>query len=194
MADPADRPQVIRSLVAAFAADPVVRHLFPDDATYPRYAAAFFGHLFDKRVPHGTVWTVGRGAAVAMWDAPAGPTPAARTAPAGTVPAGTVLDALPADARARLDAYDAAIHAALPTTPHWYLGVLGTHPEHAGRRLGRAVMAAGLRRAAADGLPAYLETSNPANVEIYRRAGWTVERAVTAGPVTAWIMRWPVSG
>ena len=50
-------------------------------------------------------------------------------------------------------------------------------------------MAEGLRRAAADGLPAVLETSNPANVEVYRRAGWEVVLVVPVGPLTVWIMR-----
>lgn len=180
MATTADRGRVIGSLVAAFANDPVLRYLFPDDATYPRYAAAFFGHLFDKRVRQATIWTIGQGASVAMWDAPA----------AGDGPPDDTLAAqLPADELARVNAYDEAVHAALPSTPFWYLGVLGTHPDHTGRRWGHAVMEAGLRRAAADGLPAILETSNPANVEVYRRAGWEVVLVVTAEPLTIWIMQ-----
>jgi ribosomal protein S18 acetylase RimI-like enzyme len=182
VATPADRGQAIGSLVAAFANDPVLRHLFPDDATYPQYAAAFFGHLYDKRVGQGTIWTIGGGASIAMWDAPA-----AKHEPPGD----TLAAQLPADVLARVNAYEEAVHAALPTTPFWYLGVLGTHPDYAGRRWGHALMAAGLRRAAADGLPAILETSNPANVEVYRRAGWEVERVVTAKPLTIWIMQQP---
>ncbi|HEX8630050.1 MAG TPA: GNAT family N-acetyltransferase [Catenuloplanes sp.] len=182
VATPADREPAIATLVAAFAADPVLRYLFPDEAGYPRHAAAFFGQLFDKRVHHGTIWTVAAGASVAMWDAPtAGEEP----------PDDTLAGQLPADAMARVTAYDAAVHAALPGAPFWYLGVLGTHPDHAGRRWGHAVMAAGLRRASAEGLPAVLETSNPANVEVYRRAGWQVERVVTVDPLTIWIMRRP---
>lgn len=180
IASSSDRPRVLGSLVAAFAADPVLRHLFPDDATYPRYAAAFFGHLFDKRVERGTIWTVGQGASVAMWDAPA-----EVAAPAED----TLADQLPADALARVHAYDEAVHAALPAGPFWYLGVLGTHPDHAGRRWGHAVMAAGLRRAADDGLPAVLETSNPGNVEVYRRAGFDVVQEVKADPLQIWIMQ-----
>jgi ribosomal protein S18 acetylase RimI-like enzyme len=95
---------------------------------------------------------------------------------------------LPAGALARVRAYDDAVHAALPAYPHWYLGVLGTHPESAGRRWGHAVMNAGLRRAAADGLPAILETSNSANVEMYRRAGWQVAHTLT-DPLPIWIMQ-----
>lgn len=180
MATPEDRGRAIRSLVAAFTNDPVLRYLFPDDATYPQYAAGFFGYLFDKRVHRETIWTIGHGASVAMWDAPA----------AGD---GSLDDALaaqfPADVLARLSVYDEAVRGVLPSTPFWYLGVLGTHPDHAGRRWGHAVMGAGLRRAAADGLPAILETSNPANVEVYRRAGWEVAFVVTVEPLTIWVMQ-----
>jgi hypothetical protein len=94
----------------------------------------------------------------------------------------------------RMKAYNKAVYAAMPSTPYWYLGVLGTRPDRAGRRLGRAVMAAGLRRAAADGLPAILETSNPANVEVYRRAGWEVDVVVKAEPLTIWIMQQKPTG
>lgn len=50
-------------------------------------------------------------------------------------------------------------------------------------------MGAGLRRAAAEGVPAILETSNPANVEVYRCAGSEVALVVTAEPLTIWIMQ-----
>ncbi|WP_262283288.1 N-acetyltransferase [Micromonospora sp. MA102] len=181
VATPADRERVVDSLVAAFAADPVLTHLFPDPASYPRHAAAFFGHLFDKRVGRNTVWTIGGGASVAIWEPPNGAEPE---------PADPLAAHLPADALARVRAYDEAVHAALPAGPFWYLGVLGTHPDSTGRRWGHAVMRAGLRRAAADGLPAVLETSNPANVEVYRRAGWQVVGQVPE-PLPTWIMRQP---
>nr|WP_238342505.1 GNAT family N-acetyltransferase [Actinopolymorpha rutila] len=125
-----------------------------------------------------------------MWQPPstgAGSADSADSADS-TDPTGDGLDArLPAEVRARVRAYDEAVHAALPTTPFWYLGVLGTHPDSAGRGFGHAVMNAGLRRAAKDGLPAVLETSNPANVEMYRRAGWQVARTVEE-PLPIWVM------
>jgi ribosomal protein S18 acetylase RimI-like enzyme len=175
----ADRAWVVRSLVAAFPKDPVLRYLFPDEGTYPQYAAVFFGHLFDKRVQKRTIWTIERGASTAIWEPPT----------AGNASSDDDVSAqLPADALARVRCYDRAVHAALPTSPFWYLGVLGTHPHRAGRRWGHAVMSAGLRRAAADGLPAVLETSNPANVEVYRRAGWQVVGTLTE-PLPIWVMQ-----
>ncbi|MET8092034.1 GNAT family N-acetyltransferase [Micromonospora sp. NPDC005220] len=187
IATPADRDAVVGSLVAAFVKDPVLRYLFPDEETYPRYAAAFFGHLFDKRVHRSSIWTIGGGASVAIWEPPAGQ-PAAGAAPAH----GSSEDPYPADVLARVQGYDDVVHDALPTYPFWYLGVLGTHPDSAGRGWGRAVMRVGLDRAAAaaDGLPAILETSNPGNVELYRRAGWEVVGSLSA-PVPTWIMQQP---
>ncbi|MET8040219.1 GNAT family N-acetyltransferase [Micromonospora sp. NPDC005215] len=186
IATPADRDAAVGSLVAAFVKDPVLRYLFPDDDTYPPYAAAFFGRLFDKRVHLSSIWTIGGGASVALWDPPAGQ-PAAKPAAGRGSPKGAPF---PADVLARVQGYDDAVHAALPTFPFWYLGVLGTHPDSAGRGWGRAVMGAGLARAAADGLPAILETSNPANRELYRRAGWEVVGSLSE-PVPTWIMQRP---
>ena len=176
-ATPADRDRVVATIVAAFAADPAFRYFFPDEATYHEYASAFAGYLFDKRVPGSTVWLAEGGAAVALWDPPS-PTPYN----------GSTLD-LPAAVQKRLDAYHEAVHPLLPTGPHWYLGVLATHPDHAGRRWGRAVMAAGVARAREDGVPAYLETTNPRNVEVYRGAGWEVTGSATTMDVPIWVMR-----
>jgi ribosomal protein S18 acetylase RimI-like enzyme len=173
-----DRARLVSSLVAAFARDPVLRYLFPDEDAYPRYAAAFFGYLFDRRVRWETIWTIEHGASAAIWESPA-----AAHQPSDELPA-----ELPTDALDRMREYDRAVHTAMPAFPYWYLGVLGTHPDSAGRRWGHAVMDAGLRRAAADGLPAVLETSNPGNVEVYRRAGWQVVRTVTE-PLPVWIMQ-----
>ncbi|MFC7528631.1 GNAT family N-acetyltransferase [Actinoplanes sp. GCM10030250] len=170
----ADREAVVESLVEAFPADPVLRHLFPDEETYPRHAAAFFGHLFDKRVGRRSIWTIER-AAVAIWEPP---TEGGETLPEPD---------LPSDALGRMKEYDDAVHEAFPGGPFWYLGVLGTHPARAGRGWGRAVMSAGLDQAAADGLPAVLETSNPGNVDFYLRSGWQVVSRLTA-PLPIWIM------
>jgi ribosomal protein S18 acetylase RimI-like enzyme len=75
----------------------------------------------------------------------------------------------------------------LPDEPYWYLGVLGTHPDHQGRRLGHAVMAEGLRHAAAAGLPAILETATEGNVQMYQRAGWEVIASAT-DPLPIWLL------
>jgi ribosomal protein S18 acetylase RimI-like enzyme len=175
-ATPADRDQVVRTVVAAFVADPAYRYFFPDDDTYDRYATTFTEYLFDKRVGLGTVWIAAGGAVAALWDPPHEPSQP-----------GPTLD-LPAEVMARINAYEAVVHPLLPSEPHWYLGVLATHPDHAGRRWGRAVMAAGVTTAHAEGLAAYLETTNPSNVDLYQRAGWQVVGQAGNGGPTTWVL------
>jgi GNAT superfamily N-acetyltransferase len=226
----ADRPAVVATIVAAFVNDPAFRFFFPDDATYDRYAAAFAGYLFDRRVRRGTVWMAAGGAVVALWEKPevfsasapqaspevlsasapqaspevlsasapqaspavlsaSAPQASPEVAPTPSVTAEAPRLDLPAAELDRIRAYDAAVEAVLPTYPHWYLGVLATRPDHAGRGLGRRLMAHGVARAHADGLPAVLETMNPSNVDLYVRAGWQVYAETTAADVPrTWVL------
>ena len=56
--------------------------------------------------------------------------------------------------------------------PSWYLLGLGTVKEHQGKGLGSAVLSHMLSRCDTEGLPAYLESSNPRNVPFYARHGF----------------------
>ena len=174
------RERVVETVVSAFASDPAFRFFFADETTFDEQATAFAGYLFDKRVKHGTVWIIDDAAAVAMWDAPRTSEDASANDYQLDLPDGTLK---------RLDRYDAVVHGALPSSPHWYLGILATHPDHAGRGWGRLVMTAGLDRAAAAGQPAYLETTNENNVALYQRAGWQVTETLAVDDLPIWVMR-----
>jgi GNAT superfamily N-acetyltransferase len=50
--------------------------------------------------------------------------------------------------------------------------VLATHHEHRGRGIGQQLLAANLRGWDAQGIPAHLESTNPANDHRYERAGF----------------------
>jgi ribosomal protein S18 acetylase RimI-like enzyme len=176
-----DRDAVVRTVVSAFVDDPAFRMFFPDDAGYPAHAAAFAGWLFAGRVAEGTVWHVHNAAAVSMWEPPDR---------SGTRAPMSDMD-LPPDALQRLSDYEHAVAPLLPLHRHWYLGVLATAPEHAGRGLGRAVMQAGLDRAAADGLPSVLETTNPDNLAMYAHLGWHVTGSTEVGTMTVWVLQHP---
>jgi GNAT superfamily N-acetyltransferase len=55
---------------------------------------------------------------------------------------------------------------------HYYLSLLATHPAHRGRGRGQQLLAEGLAAWDAEGVPAYLESTNPANDHRYERAGF----------------------
>jgi ribosomal protein S18 acetylase RimI-like enzyme len=78
-------------------------------------------------------------------------------------------------------------HAEQPD--HYYLAVLGTHPDQQGRGVGSALMAPVLAKCDAEGVGAYLESSKESNVPFYERHGFAVVGEVTfpSGP-TIWPM------
>jgi GNAT superfamily N-acetyltransferase len=56
--------------------------------------------------------------------------------------------------------------------PHYYLTLLGTHPDHRGKGIGMRLLAHDLAIIDAEHLPAYLESSNPANDHRYASVGF----------------------
>jgi ribosomal protein S18 acetylase RimI-like enzyme len=61
-----------------------------------------------------------------------------------------------------------------PEEPHWYLAVIGSDPTVRGSGQGQALMRSRLDRCDAEHAPAYLESSNPANIGYYQRFGFEV--------------------
>lgn len=181
----ADRGQVVDTVADAFADDPAWRYLHGDD--YPRLAPAFAGALFDSRVGSGTVWVTDDVSAVAMCDGPI------------DASVGSPHQDLWHDYRGfagepawqRLEEYEAALATLAPASPHWYLGVLATRPEHQGRGLASALLARVAERSDADRLPCFLETSSAANRAFYEMRGFAVAAPVpwATGPVTWWMQR-----
>jgi GNAT superfamily N-acetyltransferase len=77
----------------------------------------------------------------------------------------------------------AALERAIPAQPVWYLQALGVHPSAQRQGVGGALLADGLALVDADILPCHLHTSDPANVEYYRRWGFELTQpAFPAGP------------
>jgi GNAT superfamily N-acetyltransferase len=56
--------------------------------------------------------------------------------------------------------------------PHYYLSMLGTHPDHGGHGIGMGLLAESLATIDEEHMPAYLESSNPNNDKRYERLGF----------------------
>ncbi len=90
-------------------------------------------------------------------------------------------EAFPADfAQKAFELYD-RIKAAHPRDiPHAYLSIIATHPDHRGHGIGQQLLAANLANWDAREIPSYLESSNPANLHRYERAGYRAVGTVDA--------------
>ncbi len=74
--------------------------------------------------------------------------------------------------------------------PHYYLSLLGTHRDHIGKGIGTALLKECLAQIDAERMPAYLESTNPANLARYEALGFRgrSEFGPPGGPVitTMW--------
>ncbi len=77
----------------------------------------------------------------------------------------------------RGQALTAAMHAAHPTEPHWYLAILGTDPDTQSRGVGSALMRSGLARCDCEHADAYLECLE-VHVPYYARFDFEVTQAI----------------
>jgi ribosomal protein S18 acetylase RimI-like enzyme len=68
-----------------------------------------------------------------------------------------------------------------PSEPCWYLPLIGVDPTCQGRGYGSALLRYALEQCDRDGMPAYLESSNPRNIPLYQRHGFEIIGAIQAG-------------
>jgi len=68
-----------------------------------------------------------------------------------------------------------------PKEPPWHLPLIGVDPAQHGRGHGDALMRYALERCDRDNRPAYLESTNPRNISLYRRHGFEPVGAIQAG-------------
>ena len=196
-----DLPLAAEALARAFHDDPLQCYVFPDPAERASRSAAHFLPLLRYGLQFGEVLTTdGPPAGAAVWLGPS----AWEITPERAAASG--LDGLPETlGAAAAERFFSALAAVEPhhyrdvPPDHWYVMVVGVSPEAQGKGLGRALLQPMIDRAEEEGLPCYLETAQPRNVEFYKRLGfqplvetvepqsglrlWTFRRDPGAGPL-----------
>jgi GNAT superfamily N-acetyltransferase len=161
-----DIRRAARTASLAFADDPVMRWLIPDDEEYEANHQVFFGSVARRWLAHGSLWCTDDAVGIAGWVPPGRP----ELEPDPNVPR---LEH-PEWRLQRFAALGEAMDANTPPEPHWYLNMLATHPDWQRQGIGAALMAVVFDIAADEGHPCYLETETEANVAYYRRHGFDV--------------------
>lgn len=188
-------------LARGFAHEPGNVALFPNEVTRIRLFTGSGRAQLRRRLLRGTVhggFTDGELVAIAVWDAPAsgagGVVDLAQglgerlvlgwdlrsdLAHAASVARDHLGDAV------RLARWRQAAVAEASRGRAWHLAFLATDPAHRGKGLARALLDRQLTRCDEDGLPAWLETTDPVNPPLYERFGF---RTVAHLDQPAW---WP---
>lgn len=161
---------VTETITLAFLHDPVwsVALARPDGST--SHHAAFWELFVEGSLRYSTVYMTDDASAVSVWIPPGGTDLSDAQEAALKDLVGTALE--PAAARSMVELWRrfAANHPR--DEPHAYLSLLATHPDHRGQGIGQRLLAEDLARFDANGMPAYLESTNPGNDHRYERAGF----------------------
>jgi GNAT superfamily N-acetyltransferase len=165
---------VLGVLTLAFAADPPTRWLFPEPEQYLRHFPTFARALGGAALPRQTALTTSDCAAVALWLAP-------DAEPDEEALARLIEDGVAPQRRADMADVVEEMVGYHPQEPHWYLPLIGVEPAWQGRGLGAALLRAALAGCDAEGLPAYLESTNPRNRPLYERHGFEAVGEIRIG-------------
>jgi ribosomal protein S18 acetylase RimI-like enzyme len=160
-----DEAGVIDVLKIAFVADPATRWVWPDPQKYlshfSSFAKAFGGKAFEYESAH----YVGNYSGAALW------------LPPNVYPDVDLLTALLQSSGSDESKKDGPeifekMSRYHPHEPHWYLPLLGVDPLHHGKGLGSALIQHVIGMCDRDNKSAYLESSNPKNIQFYERHGF----------------------
>jgi ribosomal protein S18 acetylase RimI-like enzyme len=172
--EPSEVARAVSVQVTAFSADPCMRAMWPEPRDYlrnfPDLVYGFGGGAF----AHGAAHVTDSFAGGTLW------------LPPGVAPDGPALERLvegtiPEPRRSEVLSVLEQMDAAHPKEPHWHLAFIGVDPAHQGKGIGGALLGQTLARVDEQRMHAYLESSNPANVPLYRRHGFEVIREIRVG-------------
>jgi len=170
---------VARVLARAFYDDPVMQWMLPDGRTRLKALTRMFGgmtrHHFLSRAGSEVGHRDGEIGAATLWDPP-GMRKGSRLEELLMAP--LMMWALRSRVGASLQVME-LMEEHHPEEPHWYLMVIGSDPTVRGAGYGQALMRSRLDRCDAEGIPAYLENSNPRNESYYLRFGFEVMGEIT---------------
>lgn len=174
-----DAPAASRVLTDGFRLDPVMRWLFAESIDV--LLNPFFHFMLSQAlIPLGATYI--SDSCCAVWTPPGeDPWARANVGDRFLTEMGSLLSREQLDRMLTLNLLVDEIH---PQERHWYLGMLATRAVVQGSGAGTRMMAHTLERVDADGLPAYLESTNPANISFYERHGFEIvgEARLPDGP------------
>jgi ribosomal protein S18 acetylase RimI-like enzyme len=161
---------VTETLTLAFLDDPVwgVALARPDGST--AHHAPYWRQYVEGALRYSTVFMTDGASAVSVWIPPGGDELSDVQEAAVEQLVATALE--PAAVRGMFELWQRFATNHPHETPHAYLSLLATHPDHRGRGIGQRLLAEDLARFDAGGLATYLESTNPGNDHRYERLGF----------------------
>jgi ribosomal protein S18 acetylase RimI-like enzyme len=171
---PDETERGIAPVVAAFAADPIVKWFYPETQRYAQFGARLVKSFAGRAFGHRTAFSVEGYAATALWLPPGVPIDEEAMG-------ALVEESLTTEEIEQKGPFLEQQLAAHPHDPHWYLPMIGVDPAHQGRGLGSALLEYSLEVVDRDRIFAYLEATSARSRALYERFGFEAISVIQAG-------------
>lgn len=176
--------RAIATITVAFAADPFTRWIWPSATDFLGHFPAVLREFGVHAAANQSVYVTADFGGASLW------------MPPGVQPNDAALVAIVERSvrGARKEEFFAVfgqMGSYHPEDPHWYLPMIGVDPSRQNQGNGGALLRHALARCDREGLPAYLESSNPMNITLYQRHGFEImgEIRVADSPVMTPMLR-----
>jgi ribosomal protein S18 acetylase RimI-like enzyme len=171
---PSNADQAVGTVVLAFSADPVARWFYPDPHQYllylPSFVRAFAGRAFE----YNTAYHIDGYSGAALWLPP-------DVHPDENALVALLQRTIPEENQQEIFAFVERMDSSHPSEPHWYLPMIGVDPAKQGNGYGSALLKHALERCDGEGKLAYLESSSPRSIPLYRRHGFELLGTIQVG-------------
>jgi GNAT superfamily N-acetyltransferase len=175
-ATPADINAITAAFATAFFNDPVWGPVFPDEGKRAEQSAVMWRVYAAAALRYRWTFVTPGVEAAAVWIPPG---EEELTAEEARRLGELIEETAGPEAAASAREIEARFAAAHPAGTFYHLTILATHASHRGKGLGMSLLAQTLTRIDALGVAAYLESTNPANNERYRNAGFEPRAEIT---------------
>jgi ribosomal protein S18 acetylase RimI-like enzyme len=181
-----DEASIVDVLVRANWEDPAARWVWPDSQQFLTHFPSFVRAFGGKAFAHGSAYYVDGYTGAALW------------LPPDVHPDENALIALlerTVSEQIQKDFFPVFEQMGRyhPSEPHWYLPLMGVDPSQQGKGFGSALLQHTLMQFDRDNKLAYLESSNPRNIPLYKRHGFELLGSIQIGtsPSIAPMLRRP---
>lgn len=169
-----DEVTVVDVITLAFSIDPVARWLYPNSHQYLTHMPSFVKTYGGNAFVHGSAYYVEDYIGAALWLPP-------NVHPDEDEMISLIRRTVAKPEQEELFALFEEMANVHPKEPHWYLPVIGVDPNHQSQGYGSMLMQQALLSCDRDQTMAYLESSNPRNISLYKRHGFELLGTIQRG-------------
>jgi len=182
----ADKQKVMDTLLLGLSMDPIIRWYFPEPHNFLAHAPGLLDLISGKAFEQNTAYHTENYTCCALWLPP-------HVHPNEDDITRYLEERLNSMLFKEVSAMEAELAKSIPKEACWHLAFIAADPSQTGKGYGSKMLTHTLTKCDEDNEPAYLESTNKANLTLYQRYGFELTNEIQVGnsPLIYTMMRQP---